>query len=198
MASKQSYKKCAYTMPDDLVFPKATVDPKLLRLQASVTEFVTTVILKHEREFFDLVSTHFPNKSELLLNTNPSIIEMITRTTNKFYNTLYHQIQNHYQTEEVLLIHEMCDFTDYGPHILLDKLLRLTLEIHLDIWRENLEMGDDYSIYETTILNEINVRISSYNLLHIMSKGPNDDTVFINLPDGQDAFNIVIDKNISM
>ena len=196
---KSEVKKCSYVLEDDMAFPKATVNPKLLKLQKLVTEFVTSVILKHEKEFGQLIDNHCPTKrSEVLGVTNPSIIEMITQTTNIFYNKLYYQIQNKINTDTVNLILEMCEYADYGPHILLDKLIRLTLEIHLDIWRECLVMldqnGDD--LYEKSVLIEINEKLLSLNLLHILSKGINEDEPFINIPDDGKAFDIVIDKNI--
>ncbi len=43
----------------------------------------------------------------------------------------------------------MSEYADYGPHILLDKLVRLTISIHLDINREQLVLNNFcYDIYE--------------------------------------------------
>lgn len=183
---------------DDMVFQKARVDPKLVKLQKKVTTFVTSVILKHEREFYKLVYDHIPAKlNSTLCTTNKSIIEMITKTTNKLYNNMYWHIQHGIKSDLTELILSMCQFANYGPHILLDKLVRLTIEVHLDIWRENLILiTGKTELYEKSILIEINKTLSSLNLLHILSKGQNDDIAFINIPPGQDAFNIVIDKNI--
>lgn len=180
---------------DDMTFPKAEIDPNLARLQDLVVEFVTAVILKHENEIYQLVSNHFPNKKEyLLLTTNASIIEMITNITNKFYNNIYNLCQSNTPPEQISL---MLNYADYGAHILLDKLIRLTLEIHLDIWRESLIDVSNYDIYEKSVCTEINIVFQSLNLLHILSKGIDDNSEFVNLEPGQVAFDIVIDKNIS-
>ena len=136
---KKELKKCSYVLDNDMTFPKATVDPKLIKLQSDITVFVTSVILKHEKEFYKLVNTHFAGEFESILgNTTASIISMISETTNQFYNKLYFDIQNSNNTNLTKIIMEMCELVDYGPHILLDKLLRLTLEIHLDVVREQL------------------------------------------------------------
>lgn len=191
--------KYGYVLEDDLSFPKATIDPKLIKLQKDVTEFITSVILKHEKEFYQLIQKYFNDKMEYLLGlTCSSIIEMITTTTNKFYNNIYSDIQYKRTTDLSNLILEMCEYTEYGPHILLDKLIRLTLEAHLEINREQLVLnGDDYSLYEKSVLNQTNVYLLSCNLLHLLSKGPDDNGAFEDIPEGMNAFDIVIDKNIS-
>src|SRR5271154_5247226 len=112
-------------------FPKTTVNPKLIELQKEIVEFVTSVILQHEKEFYRLVEKHFPKQTEQILGTTcASIIEMITQTTNKFYNDLYFDIQNNKSTDLTKLISKMCALAEYGPHILLEKLVNLTINIH--------------------------------------------------------------------
>lgn len=200
---KEKLKKCSYVLDNDMAFPKATIDPKLIKLQSDVTVFVTSVILKHEKEFYRLVNTHFAAEFESILgNTTASIISMITETTNKFYNNLYFDIQNSNNTDLAKIIIEMCKLVDYGPHILLDKLLRLTLEIHLDVVREQLAFTDrkslrDYDLYEKSVLMQINTSLLSLNLLHIFSKGPDENGPFVVIPPGEKPFDIVIDKNIN-
>ena len=190
--------KCAYVLEDDLIFPKATIDPKLLKLQKEVTEFVTSVILKHEKEFNDLVNLHFKTQIQQILGTTcRSIIVMITETTNKFYNKIYYDIQHKNNNPLNNIIMELCEYTDYGPHILLDKLLRLTLDAHLEINREQLAVeNNNFDLYQKSVLNQINIYLLSKNLLHVLSKGEDDECSFVEIPDGQNAFDIVIDKNI--
>lgn len=188
---------------DDMTFPKATIDVRLTKLQAEVTEFVTSIILKHESEFYILVSKIFPDKiNKILGSTCASIIQMITETTEKFYNMLYMNVQkfiinteSHHKNIMVDYFLSFSKLCDYGPHILLDKLMRLTLEIHLDINRECL-ITDNADIYSKKILEQTNIGLLSHNLLHILSKGPNDDNEFVVVPDDNKPFNIVIDKNI--
>lgn len=194
------FDKYAYQLADDnLLFPRATVDPKLLLLQKDVTEFVTSVILKHEMDFYTLVDKIFPTeKSKILGSTNPTIIQMITEITNKFYNKIYFDIQHCFNTSLTQLIYQMCEHADYGAHILLDKMIRLTVDIHIDVIREKLILQkNDSDLYQKSVLNQINIYLLSKNLLHILSKGEDEDGPFVNLPDGQKAFEIIIDKNIN-
>ncbi|AGC01750.1 hypothetical protein H012_gp715 [Acanthamoeba polyphaga moumouvirus] len=197
---EKELEKQAYILEgEELIFPKATIDPRLSHLQKSVTEFITSVILKHEKELYDLISQYDKqNTNEFLCTTNSKIIDAITLMTNKFFNDLYRKIQDEIQTPLSKLILEMCKFADYGPHILLDKLIRLVISIHLDINREQLALDDDYNLYEKSLLNQINICILSYNLLHMLSIGPDENIPFNKIPEGQNAFNIVIDKNISI
>ena len=186
------------SLPDDMSFPKATVDPKLIRLQKDVTEFVTSVILKHENELYDLFKRQFPNQLEDILGlTTNKIISIIQLMTSKFFNNIYRQIQNNTNDPRKILVEEMCKFADYGPHILLDKLCRLTFHIHLDIARENLDFTN-IEIYKKCLLKEINTSILSLNLLHILSKGDGDDIPFQHVPEGYEPFQIIIDKNIEI
>lgn len=190
----------SYEIPEDLIFQKASVDPRLVALQKEVTEFVTSTILKHENEFYQLIKKYFGNKiQDLLGSTCKSIISMITETTNKYYNKIYQDIQHQNHNGLTKLVLNMTKYADYGPHILLDKLLRLTLEAHLEVNREKLVVtNDDYSLYEQSVLQQINLYLSSHNLLHILSAGPLDKGEFVNIPTGQQAFDIIIDKNIDV
>lgn len=182
-------------IPEDLTFPKATIDPKLYKLQESVVEFVISTILKNESDFYALVEKNCNEKKEDILGTtNPSIIEMITLTTNKFYNKIYLDIQNKNNNELANVVIEMCQHCEYGPHILLDKLLRLTIEAHYDVWREKLTI-DNLDLYQKSILTQLSLYLLSKNILHIFSKGDGDDIPFVNVNDGN-AFSISIDKNI--
>ena len=193
------FDKLAYVLGDDMTFPRASIDAKLLKLQKEVTEFVTSVILKHEKDFYDLIRIHFPeNMEEILGSTNPSIISMITEITNIFYNKIYYDIQHKNNTPIANTILDMCELVDYGPHILLDKLIRLTFDAHIDVVREQLAFkNNDLDLYHKSVLNQINIYLSSKNLLHILSKGTDEDGPFVDLPEGLSAFNIVIDKNIN-
>lgn len=184
----------AYIINEDMYFPKASVDPKLIRLQKEVIDFVTSIILKHEKYFYVTVQQHFPSKLESILGEpSKTIIEMILEVINKLYNQIYHDIQNNQPTALATIILDMTEFTDYGPHILLDKLARLTLDAHLEISREQLVI-DDIDLYEKSVLGQLNIYLLSKNLLHAMSKGPNDDTPFVALSSGQKAFNITVNK----
>jgi len=186
-------------LTDDMVFPKATIDEKLIKLQKEVTEFITSTILKHEADFCTLVLKNFPDLVENILGTtSKTIIQMITEITNKFYNQLYFDIQNNNTTNISKLILEMCQYANYGPHILLDKLVRITLDCHIEINREELNLFN-VNEYMESVLVHINKYLLSINLLHILSKGPDDDNIpFVNVPVGEKPFNIVIEKNIEL
>ena len=182
-------------MSDELIFPKTHIDPKLIHLQKEVSEFVTSVIIKHEEEFYLLVKKNFNNTVGILGYTHGTIISMITETTNKFYNEIYLAIQNQIASPLTNFIIDLAIHAEYGPHILLDKLIRLTIEIHFEMIREQLIL-DNLDLYKESVLKQINQYLSSCKLIHILSKGPNDDIPFVNVPDDQKPFNIVIDKNV--
>jgi len=180
-------------------FPKTVIDPKLIELQKEIVEFVTSIILQHEKEFYQLVEKHFPTQMEQILGTtSTSIIEMITQTTNKFYNSLYFDIQNNKSTNLTKLTSKMCALAEYGPHILLEKLINLTINIHYEVDREILAL-DNMEIYLQNVLAHINHYLSSHHFIHSFTKCLADDTPFTVVPAGQHpfdiSFNIIVDKN---
>lgn len=180
----------------NIFFPHAKIDPKLIQLQKDVTEFVTSVILKHEKDFYQLVKDNFNCQYENILGyTRDYIIEMITKATTKFYNQIYSDIQNKRQTPLTTLVYDMTEYTNYGPHILLDKLFRLTLDAHLDVVREDL-VFENMDLYDKSVLCQINIYLSSRNLLHVMSKGVDENGPFVDIPEGNNAFQVTIEKNI--
>jgi len=187
-------------LPDNdepLTFPKATINPGLVELQIKVVDFVTSVIVRHEKEFNTMLDNNFGPviKQQILTTTNKNIIQMITETTNKFYNNIYHNIQHKLDNILTILILDMCKLCDYGVHILLDKLIRITVELHIDITRENISTKTP-DLHSKTLLIEIDLCFKQFNLMNILSKEPGENNEFVNIPDGISAFNIVIEKNI--
>lgn len=181
---------------DDLTFDAAKIDKKLEKLQLCVVEFMTSLILRHETEFYNFVNKFFPNDSyNLLCNTHSSIITMITEVTEKFYNNLYRDIQNNIDNEITKLIKsDFCPNINYGIHILLDKLFRFTYDAHIEISREELVYTHQIDVYLKSVLTQLNLYLQTKNILHIMAKGPGEDTEFVNIPESATPFKIIIDS----
>lgn len=187
----------AYPLEDDMTFKKANISTNRVKLQKETIEFVTSVILNHEKKFYDITSNHFNGEYEKILGeTRKHIIDMITESTNRFFNNLYFDIQNKIDSDLTTLVYKMCSYMSYGPHILLDKLLRLTYDAHIEINREELICDRTYDNYIESVLMQINIYLKSKNLLHIMAKGPDDDTPFVNVPENTQPLAVIIDKNI--
>lgn len=186
-----------YVLEDDMAFPKASVDPNLLRLRTDVMDFITNVILKHESEFYQLLIAHFPEQvTDIMCNTNKSIIDMIFATTNKFYNKLYLDVQNKDTSNPtVTLINDMCSYSKIHYHCLLDTLVRLTVDVHLDVVREQLSIKDTDS-HQKTVMNQVNTYYLNTNLLHILSHDCNAKGHVLEFPvlqSGENAFEICMD-----
>jgi len=174
-------------------------DPKLVQLQESVIEFVTSIILKFELDFYRTMNDVYPDQLEqILAKTDKTIIDMIMVTNNKFFNQLYFDIQNKNYTPLVTLILRMNELTTYGPHILLDKLIRYTLDIHAAISREKLCV-DSADVYSKSVLIEINLQIRSNNFYYAFSTNESEsqsesNLSFVHVPAGEKPFNIIIDQ----
>jgi len=174
-----------------MVFPKTQIDPELLTLEHDVVEFITSVILHHENIFYEIIMKHCPDEKHLLDTNNVKICKLIVAHTNQYFNKCYSSIQNKIDTDLTKYILAMAKTAKYGAHILLDKLIRLSFDIHINFDRENLCINNR-TLFEKTVLGQINTYLLSTNIVHIFSKGPNDDTEFVNVPDGEQPFNITI------
>lgn len=187
----------AIDLSDDMTFPKQAQYENMIKLENETQSFVATLILKHETQFYEIITKNFDCQYEKYLgNTASHIIQMIVEITNKYFNDLYFDIQNKVDNDVTQLVHKMCSYGGYGPHILLDKLIRLVIDSHIEISREKLVCDDTYESFKQSLFVEINIYLSSKDIIHIMAKGINDDTMFIHLSSDQKPFDIVIDKNI--
>uniref|UniRef100_A0A6C0C6C7 Uncharacterized protein n=1 Tax=viral metagenome TaxID=1070528 RepID=A0A6C0C6C7_9ZZZZ len=186
-----------FVMQEDvpIVFPKQEINPYMIKLQVLVREFLTTVITHHEQIIYNIVIKNSYDKS-ILTTTNRTIIDMIVECTKSFYNKCYINLQNEVVTAETTNILEMSYYAQFSPHILLNKLIHLTLDIHIDVVRENLTLKD-VDKYFSGIQTEIDYQfLSSVNLIHVLSKGLDENEDFINIGNGEKPFDVIIDKHI--
>lgn len=182
------------TEATSLSFPPAVLDPRLVTLQDQTAAFVTRVIIQHETEIYAFLGQQFPDKKvELLGTTNDTIYRFISVFTHKFYNRLYKAIQNGTHAPYLEDFIELIPNADYEPHILLDRLIRLTLDIHAEISRERLASEADCDAYIKTVLNQINLYLPSLNLIDYLMATEQDQGPFVPVPEGEDAFKVSID-----
>lgn len=180
---------------EDMTFRDIIINVRDRKLQNLVVEFITSLILKHEQEFYLLVQNKLNMRFDILNTTNKTIIEMIIAINNKYYNDLYLSIQNNKENSCKNLILDMQKFVEYDTYILLFKLLHLTLEAHIDIYRENL-VTNNLDLYKKTTLSEINLFLQSANIIDAFRNQPDDCIKIPAIAAGQLPFNIVIHKNV--
>ena len=175
-------------LPDDLILPKASYDPKYMHLQKLVTDFVTDFIMKNERDLFnhiDDVTTvrqmsmeEKINFREKLIGTNNiDISKLIIDGYTIFFNKLHKQIKqskiddkNIYYADKVNCMLEVCG---YNISILIIKLHDIITDINLDITRENLNL-DTLDEYLETIGKEINHILIDRKLILELIPNKND------------------------
>lgn len=178
---------------NEFIIQKATVDPSMIELQREVTDFITSAILIFEKDFYQIIKEHNPSQLETILSTNTAtIIRMIVETVNSFYNRIYSDIQNSVSTPLTAMVQSMCSYVTYGPHILLDKLIRLTVEIHGNFNREAIVVEPDMATFEMSVLEQINAKLISIKLIPYMATAPDDDKPFVIVEKGKNAFNLTL------
>lgn len=159
---------------NDMTFKKSESNIEYINLQNNIIELVTLVIIKHEEEFYHLIEKFFNDRKKNILGTASSIItQMISKTTNKFFSKVFFDIQNKKKSDLVNYILNICKLTDYGSHILLDKLIKFTISLHTNIKRENLNL-DNLDKYKDDVLKEININLKLFDIIQIFSKGADD------------------------
>lgn len=179
----------------DMTFRDINVKINERKLQKLVVEFITSLVLKHEQDFYNLVNDKLNGKFDILTTTNKAIIEMIIAINNKYYNDLYLSIQNNTENAAKVLVQEMHKLVQYDIYTFLYKMLHLTLEAQIDIYRENLAINN-LEIYKKTVLTEINLFLQSTNILDALEHKPDDNLKIPEILPGQIPFNVVIHKNI--
>lgn len=178
-----------------IVFPKAGTNPNMFKLQILVRDFITSLILKNEQTMHKIITQNGYDMS-YLLTTNKVGIDLIKECTEDFFNSCYNDLQDEKITVDTTTILEMSYLAEYSPHILLNKLIQVTLDVHIGVVRENLS-HESVDKYFHGVQAEIEYQfLSSVNLIYILSKGLDDDEDFINIGNGGKAFEVVIDKHI--
>ena len=178
---------------DEIELPKTAINPNLIKLQSEATEYITSIILLHEKRFYEIVQNNFPDKkSDILGTTCKTIIDMISEATNTYFNQIYLDCQNKKYTVDVSLVIRMASYGEYGPHILLDKLIRLVLDIHCDVIREELCV-DNLEKYTDTILKQINSNLKKMTLIYELEKSSDDTNEFWHVPANKQPFSVSLD-----
>ena len=193
---------------DDMTFDVETPSIETLKFHSELQEFISGVIMQHEKSLRRVIEGNFPEKLfELMGTTNPTLISMITEINMDLYNRIFDDIQAGVTNDLVELVLDINKRSTYGVHVLLDKLFRLTFDIHIDISRENLLFYDEKTasmesnscneeVLERSIKNQIGILMKNYNFSTCFSRWEGEDSEFPILPPGTKAFTIEIQKNI--
>lgn len=172
---------------NELIFSKANHDPSLLLFQKDLTELITSIILDHETTFFNIISIYF--NLNILSSPSSTIIYMIKEITINFFNKLFLDIQNKNETSITILIIKLSKKMNYEPYILLNRLIHIILDLHLQISREKLIINN-LNLYLKSVLDQINIYLLSCPLLELFLKKSNHN---IPLPNSIVPFDIVIE-----
>lgn len=170
-----------YVIGDDMVFPKATIDPTLILLQKEVVEIVTTVIVTIEKEFWELIQAESPENFDILFDNTVTMVEMISESLNNFFDKLYFYIQDRDFTENtknlIDFIENMSSYSKINTNCLLEIIFKITVDVHTDILRDQLS-DVNFESYVQTILNQINLYFQQNDILQNLSH----DCVALNHP----------------
>jgi len=177
-------------------FPKTEIDPRLIKLQEMIFDFITDIIIRHEKKMFEVVHKLNSPRVDFITTTNQTVIDMISLCTHEFYNKCYFDMQHGINNDITNIIKQMEKLVDYGWWVLLDKLIRMTIDTHINVVREDI-MIDSEELFFQTIYDQVYEYLCDRNLIHVFCKGPNDDIKFMEIPEHIKPFDIIIDKKIN-
>lgn len=166
-----------------------------VQIRKNIVDFITDVILRHEQFIYELVEKNMKSDMANILNkSNITIYQLISTLTDDFFNNLYFDIQNEVVSDVTTTIKNLASELDYGPHILLNNLYKITVDAHFEIPREELIITDKIDTYLNRIVMHINGYIMTKNIYEIFDKHDGDDIQFVVMKDGIKPFNSKIIK----
>jgi len=187
--------------PDgNLLLPEIPLDPQLIQLQRDGCNFVGQIIASIEGRifdsFYDIMKKGRPSLSEedlgvlvgeQMTTTSRGLIKCLERLTVEFYNNAYYALQYDKlgQPEKISFvfrdiikeIKQMAELGGYEPHVLLDKLFRLDVDIHFDILRENLNAITKENLC-LTLASQMNLFLTDFPVFKFFAKGEDDEIAF--------------------
>lgn len=189
-------------LPEDMIIPKATYDPKYMHLQKLITDFITDFIMKNERDLFNYVNSIASEmkkspieivdlRDKLLGEKNAPISKLIIDGYTKFFNKIFKQFHTNTYTPDMTIyveqFRDMLEVCDYGYVDLLRKLYNIILDINLDLVRENFNT-DTLADYLVTVGDEINLVLIDYELITKIMSDKNTQQKTIDIPFDIDFF----------
>lgn len=179
-------------------FPKTlNIDTKIYNLKNTLIDYINKIICDHEKIFYEIITTKYSSMiSQIIGTTDQIIIDMISEANNDYFNKLYFSYQNKVINTETKYIYKLSKMLEYGPHIVMDKLINLVIHTHLEIVRENLNVMtiDDYleSIHDQLE----NIYMADEMWSELFKDIELYSTDFIVMDKSTKPFNIIIDKPI--
>ena len=173
----------------------------LINKQDALAQVITFIIVNNETSMFETIGKNFnDNKLDILCeDMSNTVILMIEYMTNRSFNKIYHDIQNDSTSDLVNKINYIAQDLPYGKHVLVEKILKLTLDVHTDIVRSNLVVTDDKNIdkYIDSLMIEINASLQNKNFYYILTDyDENTDTrPWIHVDNDTQVFDVKITKS---
>ena len=164
-----------------------------IQLNQEVADFISTLICQNELSFYRTIINANKSPQDILSTHNKMIIEMIKVATCDIYNKLYDELRAFMipmiPSKNLMTLNNLAQIAGYPAHSLLAKLFNLQFQIHIDINRFDLNFMDIRSLHYT-ILNQINVILLTTDLTTPLAQVKGDFDPPVELPPGQQAFNI--------
>lgn len=193
----------AETDNGDIILPTPPLDPVLIAMHKYACDFVAQVIVSMEEKLYDTSYTLFKSQmpqnsdedirtkvNQFMTTTSDPVVKCLEEMTKFFYNNLYYSLQKEYfdvpPEEQVISQFEQiipdlkahAKTMDYPPHVLLDKLFRLNVDLHFDILREKLSAFTKEELC-MTLATQINLYLTDVNTIKFLARGEDDEITLV-------------------
>jgi hypothetical protein len=194
----------AYENLMEIPAPVETLTPEFATLMDKASKFISTIIKNHASQLYKLVGkTSQDAKNFYDENNRATITKCIVAMTNSTFNKILHNFQNKIPDVIVNEFTPMLDLCSYGPHILLNKLLVMTLDVHMDVMYDTTDVADltfrkrtpfiDHMKVVNKQVDKLLIKYSS-EFMEILRKTEKDNSEYKPVPEGQSAFDCKIEE----
>jgi hypothetical protein len=162
-----------------------TLTPDFVSLMTKSMDFISSIIRDHARQLYSVVGPDFYTED----NTG-ALAKCIVTVTNNTFNKISNNFQNKIPDTTVSEFASILQFCSYGPHILLSKLLVMTLTVHMDITYS--ETSDHMELVNKQI-DKLTTKYAP-DFMEILRKTDKDNSEYKPVPEGQNAFNCDVEE----
>lgn len=132
-------------------------------LRDDIIQFITSVILKDENTYRDILISH--NGINLINNNNEMLFDMIKLTTESFFNNLYKDIKNNTLNEIITKISNSSKLNSISSFSFLNIAFKVKFYCHISMNRKAICISDKEA-FEQSIINQINLYIQNNQILN--------------------------------
>jgi hypothetical protein len=169
------------------------------QLTGFFSSYIIDCVKYNETKLFKfIIEANFNNKYDIVYTNNKQVFIFIAKNLTEHFNKMFilmseyvkkvnsshssrREILSEFKSIKKLFIISQC-YLNYGPHILIEKLLKLSAYVNLNIDRTHLNHFDT-NVYGDSLITQIRSILLSINIENWLKKEKDDDIIFPTEPE---------------